>query len=204
MGVAVASVRRDIKVHRRGRLGRLGECRIGVQQSPGRWHPPQTRVASASAPPALHPGSRFGFLGRQSIRQFAGSRRGGWFLVAQARLPVRFCQPSLNCRQAKAAETAQASVPVLLVVPRQRVPYTRRLSLRGAENDAEQRTQRYARWSLAAAGLLAAVVAGVYLRNVWVARRRRRKRRRPCRLRSSSSRTSFRTPKSRGRGRFTR
>ena len=30
--------------------------------------------------------------------------------------------------------------------------------------------RRYARWSLAAAGLLAAVVAGVYLRNIWVAR----------------------------------
>jgi len=30
--------------------------------------------------------------------------------------------------------------------------------------------QKYARWSLAAAGLLAAIVAGVYLRNVWVAR----------------------------------
>ncbi len=30
--------------------------------------------------------------------------------------------------------------------------------------------QKYARWSLAAAGLLAAVVAGVYARNIWVAR----------------------------------
>ena len=35
--------------------------------------------------------------------------------------------------------------------------------------------QRYARWSLAAAGLLAAVVAGVYLRNVWVARQAAKK-----------------------------
>src|ERR1700691_1517240 len=30
--------------------------------------------------------------------------------------------------------------------------------------------QKYARWSLAAAGLLAAVVAGVYARNIWLAR----------------------------------
>src|SRR3984885_5855390 len=30
--------------------------------------------------------------------------------------------------------------------------------------------QKYARWSLAAAGLLAAVVAGVYVRNIWLAR----------------------------------
>ena len=35
--------------------------------------------------------------------------------------------------------------------------------------------QRYARWSLAAAGLLAAVVAGVYVRNVWVARQAEKK-----------------------------
>jgi LPS export ABC transporter protein LptC len=35
--------------------------------------------------------------------------------------------------------------------------------------------QRYARWSLAAAGLLAVVVAGVYLRNVWVARQAAKK-----------------------------
>ena len=35
--------------------------------------------------------------------------------------------------------------------------------------------QKYARWSLAAAGLLAAVVAGVYLRNVWVARQAEKK-----------------------------
>ncbi len=35
--------------------------------------------------------------------------------------------------------------------------------------------QKYARWSLAAAGLLAAVVAGVYLRNVWVARQEAKK-----------------------------
>jgi hypothetical protein len=30
--------------------------------------------------------------------------------------------------------------------------------------------QKYARWSLAAAGLLALAVAGVYARNIWVAR----------------------------------
>jgi lipopolysaccharide export system protein LptA/lipopolysaccharide export system protein LptC len=35
--------------------------------------------------------------------------------------------------------------------------------------------QKYARWSLAAAGLLAGVVAGVYLRNVWVARQAEKK-----------------------------
>jgi LPS export ABC transporter protein LptC len=35
--------------------------------------------------------------------------------------------------------------------------------------------QRYARWSLAAAGLLAVVVAGVYLRNVWLARQAAKK-----------------------------
>ena len=35
--------------------------------------------------------------------------------------------------------------------------------------------QKYARWSLAAAGLLAAVVAGVYLRNVWLARQAAKK-----------------------------
>jgi LPS export ABC transporter protein LptC len=35
--------------------------------------------------------------------------------------------------------------------------------------------QRYARWSLAAAGLLALVVAGVYLRNVWIARQAEKK-----------------------------
>ena len=35
--------------------------------------------------------------------------------------------------------------------------------------------QRYARWSLAAAGLLAVVVAGVYLRNVWLARQAEKK-----------------------------
>ncbi len=35
--------------------------------------------------------------------------------------------------------------------------------------------QRYARWSLAAAGLLAAVVAGVYLRNIWLARQAEKK-----------------------------
>src|SRR5579863_4910793 len=35
--------------------------------------------------------------------------------------------------------------------------------------------QRYARWSLASAGLLAVVVAGVYLRNVWVARQAAKK-----------------------------
>ena len=35
--------------------------------------------------------------------------------------------------------------------------------------------QRYARWSLAAAGLLAVVVAGVYVRNVWLARQAAKK-----------------------------
>ncbi len=35
--------------------------------------------------------------------------------------------------------------------------------------------QRYARWALAAAGLLAAVVAGVYARNMWVARQAAKK-----------------------------
>src|SRR5580693_4955598 len=35
--------------------------------------------------------------------------------------------------------------------------------------------RRYARWSLAAAGLLAVVVAGVYLRNVWLARQAAKK-----------------------------
>jgi LPS export ABC transporter protein LptC len=35
--------------------------------------------------------------------------------------------------------------------------------------------QRYARWSLAAAGLLALVVGGIYLRNVWIARQAERK-----------------------------
>jgi LPS export ABC transporter protein LptC len=35
--------------------------------------------------------------------------------------------------------------------------------------------QTYARWSLAAAGVLAAVVAGVYLRNIWVARQAEKK-----------------------------
>jgi lipopolysaccharide export system protein LptA len=35
--------------------------------------------------------------------------------------------------------------------------------------------QKYAQWSLAAAGLLAAVVGGVYLRNVWVARQAEKK-----------------------------
>jgi len=35
--------------------------------------------------------------------------------------------------------------------------------------------QKYARWSLAAAGVLAVVVAGVYLRNVWVARQAEKK-----------------------------
>jgi lipopolysaccharide export system protein LptA len=35
--------------------------------------------------------------------------------------------------------------------------------------------QKYARWSLAAAGVLAAVVAGVYLRNVWLARQAEKK-----------------------------
>ena len=35
--------------------------------------------------------------------------------------------------------------------------------------------QKYARWALAAAGLLAAVVAGVYLRNVWLARQAEKK-----------------------------
>ena len=35
--------------------------------------------------------------------------------------------------------------------------------------------QKYARWSLAAAGLLAVVVAGVYLRNVWLARQAEKK-----------------------------
>ena len=35
--------------------------------------------------------------------------------------------------------------------------------------------QKYARWSLAAAGLLALVVAGVYLRNVWLARQAEKK-----------------------------
>ena len=35
--------------------------------------------------------------------------------------------------------------------------------------------QKYAQWSLTAAGLLAAVVAGVYLRNVWVARQAEKK-----------------------------
>src|SRR5271169_971277 len=35
--------------------------------------------------------------------------------------------------------------------------------------------QKYARWSLAAAGLLAAVVAGVYARNVWVAKQAEKK-----------------------------
>src|ERR1700720_2323198 len=35
--------------------------------------------------------------------------------------------------------------------------------------------QKYARWSLAAAGLLAAVVAGVYLRNVLLARQAEKK-----------------------------
>jgi lipopolysaccharide export system protein LptA len=35
--------------------------------------------------------------------------------------------------------------------------------------------QKYARWSLAAAGLLAAVVAGVYGRNVWLARQAEKK-----------------------------
>ena len=35
--------------------------------------------------------------------------------------------------------------------------------------------QKYARWSLAAAGLLAVVVAGVYVRNIWVARQAEKK-----------------------------
>ncbi|HEV2522208.1 MAG TPA: LPS export ABC transporter periplasmic protein LptC [Candidatus Acidoferrales bacterium] len=35
--------------------------------------------------------------------------------------------------------------------------------------------QRYARWSLAAAGLLATVVAGVYARNIWLARQAEKK-----------------------------
>jgi lipopolysaccharide export system protein LptA len=35
--------------------------------------------------------------------------------------------------------------------------------------------QKYARWSLTAAGLLAVVVAGVYLRNVWLARQAEKK-----------------------------
>src|SRR6202158_733333 len=35
--------------------------------------------------------------------------------------------------------------------------------------------RKYARWSLAAAGLLAAVVAGVYLRNIWLARQAEKK-----------------------------
>ncbi len=35
--------------------------------------------------------------------------------------------------------------------------------------------QKYARWSLAAAGLLAVVVAGVYARNIWVARQAEKK-----------------------------
>ena len=35
--------------------------------------------------------------------------------------------------------------------------------------------QRYARWSLAAAGLLAVVVAGVYGRNNWLARQAAKK-----------------------------
>jgi lipopolysaccharide export system protein LptA len=35
--------------------------------------------------------------------------------------------------------------------------------------------QRYARWSLAAAALLAAVVAGVYARNIWLARQEEKK-----------------------------
>ena len=35
--------------------------------------------------------------------------------------------------------------------------------------------QKYARWSLAAAGLLAAAVAGVYGRNVWLARQAEKK-----------------------------
>jgi lipopolysaccharide export system protein LptA len=35
--------------------------------------------------------------------------------------------------------------------------------------------QRYARWSLAAAGLLAMIVAGVYLRNTWLARQAEKK-----------------------------
>src|SRR5580693_3531485 len=35
--------------------------------------------------------------------------------------------------------------------------------------------QKYARWSLAVAGLLALVVAGVYLRNVWIARQAEKK-----------------------------
>ncbi len=35
--------------------------------------------------------------------------------------------------------------------------------------------QKYARWSLAAAGLLAAVVTGVYVRNVWLARQAEKK-----------------------------
>src|SRR5579862_3073533 len=35
--------------------------------------------------------------------------------------------------------------------------------------------QRYARWSLAAAGLLAVVVAGVYARNAWLARQAAKK-----------------------------
>ena len=35
--------------------------------------------------------------------------------------------------------------------------------------------QKYARWSLAAAGLLAVAVAGVYARNIWVARQAEKK-----------------------------
>src|ERR1700690_2159488 len=39
--------------------------------------------------------------------------------------------------------------------------------------NSEART--YARWSLAAAGFLALIVAGVYLRNVWLARQAEKK-----------------------------
>ena len=35
--------------------------------------------------------------------------------------------------------------------------------------------QRYARWSAAAAGMLAMIVVGVYLRNVWLARQAEKK-----------------------------
>src|ERR1700686_1801052 len=66
---------------------------------------------------------------------------------------------------------------VAAVVRRQCVPYTRLLSLStpwfALMRNSEAR--RYARWSAAVAILLAIVVAGVYLRGVWVAKQAAKK-----------------------------
>src|ERR1700681_4424329 len=61
----------------------------------------------------------------------------------------------------------------------QRVPYTRLLGLRGLASRfirmRNSEARRYARWSAGVAMLLAIVVAGVYLRGVWVAKQAERR-----------------------------